>query len=280
MNIAILSGKGGTGKTLVSTNLAMYMNANYIDTDVEEPNGFIFLKPNIINTKNIEVDIPYIEQQKCIKCFKCIEFCKFNSLAKTKREILVFEKLCHSCGGCKLVCPNDAINYKKRFIGVIEEGKNSKINCKRGILNVGEPMATKIIENLVSNTDVNKINIIDSPPGTSCNVVNVLQKTDIALLVTEVTKFGLHDLDRAVKLVRKFNMPFGVIINRVINKDNIIEKYCEENHINIVGKINYDKNIAQIYSKGELLINYEEYEIIFKKLLQNVKEKLLCKYRY
>lgn len=280
MNIAVLSGKGGTGKTLVATNLAMYMKAEYIDADVEEPNGFIFLKPVTSSVRDIKVDIPYIEQQKCNKCYKCVDFCKFNSLAKGKNGIIVFEKLCHSCGGCKIVCTNKAIDYIKRNIGIIEEGRNSKINCKRGVLNVGEPMATKIIEELINNNDFKKTNIIDSSPGTSCNIVSILQKTDIALLVTEATKFGLHDLDRAVKLVKKFNIPFGVIINRVVSEDNIIDKYCKENNIEIIQKIRYDKNIAQIYSKGDLLINYEEYNVIFKNIFQSIKGKLLCKYRY
>lgn len=276
MNITILSGKGGTGKTLISTNLAMYMNANYIDADVEEPNGFIFLKPKVLHVKKVKVDIPYIQQEKCKKCYKCIDFCKFNALAKTQDKILVFDKLCHSCGGCKIVCPYQAIIYKKRTIGKIEEGKNSNITCIQGVLNVGEPMATKILDKLVKEDTSNNINIIDSPPGTSCNVVNILQKTNVAVLVTEATHFGLHDLKRAINLIEQFNIPYGVVINRVKNNDNLIEKYCKEKNIDIITRINYDKNIAETYSKGELLIKNKKYHNIF----QEIKEKLLCKYRY
>lgn len=277
MNLAILSGKGGTGKTFIATNLAMYMKSNYLDADVEEPNGFIFLKPKVVSKKNVFVENPIIDKEKCINCGKCANFCEFNALAKINNNILVFEKLCHSCGGCNIICPQGAIKYNKRNIGIIEEGENELINCKRGILNIGEPMATKVIESLLEDINIEKYNIIDSPPGTSCNVVNVLQKTDVAILVTEVTKFGLHDLDRAVKLVKKFNIPFGVIINRVIDNNSLIEDYLKNNNIVLLGKIRYDKNIAKTYSKGDLIVKEKEYEEIFESIFKKIKENLLCK---
>lgn len=274
MNIVVLSGKGGTGKTLVSTNLAKCMQSNYIDADVEEPNGFIFLKPIIEEKIDVKVKIPFINKDKCKKCFKCIEFCNFNALAKTNDKILVFDKLCHSCGGCKITCKFDAIEYIDKKVGIIEKGDSNNIKCFRGLLNIGEPMAVPVIKELLNNLD-EKLNIIDSSPGTSCNVVNILEHSDVAILVTEPTNFGLHDLDRAVKLVKKFNIPFGVIINRVTDKDNIITKYCNENKIEILGQIDYDKDIAVMYSKGELIINKDKYLNIFKKLTNNIKEKLL-----
>lgn len=274
MNIVVLSGKGGTGKTLVSTNLAKFMQANYIDGDVEEPNGFIFLKPIIEETIDVKVDIPFIDKDKCQKCYKCIEFCKFNVLAKTNDEILIFDKLCHSCGGCEIVCEADAIKYIDKKIGIIEKGYSDNIKCFRGLLNIGEPMAVPVIKELLNNLG-GKLNIIDSSPGTSCNVVNILEYADVAILVTEPTNFGLHDLDRAVKLVEKFNIPFGIIINRVTNKNNIITKYCNENKIEMLGQIDYDKDIAVAYSKGDLIINKNKYLNIFENLSNNIKEKLL-----
>ncbi len=276
MNIAVLSGKGGTGKTLISTNLALYMNGSYIDADVEEPNGFIFLKPIIFNKTDVEVDVPVIDNEKCKKCFTCVDFCEFNALAKTKDKVIIFDKLCHSCGGCKIVCKSEALKYKKKVIGTIEEGKSNYIYCKRGILNIGEPMGVPIIKKLLK--DLYKgLNIIDSSPGTSCNVVNILQYCDVAVLVTEPTNFGLHDLDRAVNLVKNLNIPFGVVLNRVTDEDNIIKEYCIKNKINILGEIKYDKDIAKIYSKGDLLISHIKYKEIFKNLSNNIKEKLLCK---
>ena len=274
MNIVVLSGKGGTGKTLVSTNLAKYMNANYIDSDVEEPNGFIFLKPDIKQKLDVKVKVPFIDNDKCKKCFKCTEFCRFNALANTNDKVLVFDKLCHSCGGCKIVCEFNAIEYVDKKLGIIENGITHDIKCSRGLLNIGEPMAVPVIKELLNNL-TEGLNIIDSSPGTSCNVVNILEHADVAMLVTEPTNFGLHDLDRAVKLVRKFNIPFGIVINRVTEKDNIITKYCIENKIEILGQIDYDKDIAIMYSKGELIINKDKYLNIFKDLSSTIKEKLL-----
>jgi len=274
LNIVVLSGKGGTGKTLVSTNLVKYMKANYIDADVEEPNGFIFLKPAIKEKIDVKVKVPFIDKDKCKKCFKCTEFCRFNALAKTSDKVLIFDKLCHSCGGCKIVCKFDAIEYVDKKVGIIEKGHSEGFKCSRGLLNIGEPMAVPVIKELLSNLG-GELNIIDSSPGTSCNVVNILEHADAAILVTEPTNFGLHDLDRAVKLVKKFNMPFAVVVNRVTEKYNIITKYCSRNKIEVLGQIDYDKDIAIMYSRGELIINKEKYLNIFKALSSKIKEKWL-----
>lgn len=276
INIVVLSGKGGTGKTLVATNLSILLNANYIDSDVEEPNGFIFLKPKIKEKTNVEVEIPFIDKDKCKLCFKCVNFCEFNALAKSKNKVLVFDELCHSCGGCKIVCPFNAINYKKKSIGVIEKGIINNINCSRGILNVGEAIAVPVIKKLLGDLD-NSINIIDSSPGTSCNVINTLSFANIAILVTEPTEFGLHDLKRAISVVKKMKIPFGIVINKVIDNDNIIKKYCNQNDITILGTIKYDRKIAELYSKGELLIENNDCKNMFDSIVSNIKEHLLCK---
>ena len=275
INIVVLSGKGGTGKTLVSTNLVLIMKANYVDADVEEPNGFIFLKPKIKNIDNVEVDIPSINTKLCQKCYKCVSFCEFNALAIVKNDILVFDKLCHSCGGCKIVCPFNAISYKKKTIGIIEKGISDDILCIRGVLNVGEMISVPLIKELLGNLESN-INIIDSAPGTSCNVVNTLNYANCAILVTEPTEFGLHDLKRAVALVEDLKIPFGVVVNRVIEHNNIIKKYCEEKKIKILSEINYEKKIAVLYSSGSLLIDDENYKKIFINLSKKIKEHLLC----
>lgn len=276
INIVVLSGKGGTGKTLVSTNLALCMGANYVDADVEEPNGFIFLKPKIEKVDSVEVDIPIIDTNKCQKCYKCMSFCEFNALAISKNEILVFDKLCHSCGGCKLVCPFDAISYKKKKIGIIENGNCRNIKCARGVVDIGEVISIPLIKKLLNNLN-SDINIIDSAPGTSCNVVNTLSYADCAILVTEPTEFGLHDLKRAVILVENLEIPFGVVINRVIKNNNIIKKYCESENIKILSEINYDKKIVELYSNGYLLVDNDSYKEVFNNLSKKVEEYLLCK---
>jgi MinD superfamily P-loop ATPase len=252
MNIAVLSGKGGTGKTTVSTNLALALKSNYIDCDVEEPNGFIFLNPKIDETKQVMVEYPVIDDNKCISCGKCVSVCQFNALAKVKNDIMLFEKLCHGCGACEISCQYDALTYKKRNIGKIEIGKVRGLNCNRGILNVSEPMAVPVIRELLKNLPKD-VNLIDCPPGTSCNVVTALKYADGAILVTEPSEFGLHDLKMAVELVKMYNIPFGIIVNKDDGKNNIIKKYCKDEQINLIGVIPYSRSTAILYSNGEIL---------------------------
>lgn len=272
MNIAVLSGKGGTGKTTVSTNLALAIKANYIDSDVEEPNGFIFLKPEITKKEDINVIYPVIDDEKCDMCGLCAKACQFNALARTKKDILLFQKLCHGCGACKVACPNDAIKFETRVTGIIEEGKVQDITCMRGLLNIGEPMAVPVIKSLLSKTYNEKVNIIDCSPGTSCNVVNILQGVHGAVLVTETTEFGLHDLKLAVQLVRKFKIPFGIVINKEISENNIIRDYCNEENIHVLGTIPYDREIAEIYSCGKMLFDFPKYKNIFEKIGEEIKK--------
>ncbi|QQY79851.1 MinD superfamily P-loop ATPase [Keratinibaculum paraultunense] len=275
MNIAVLSGKGGTGKTTISTNLALLLKANYIDCDVEEPNGFIFLKPEYITKQYVEVEIPEIDEENCTLCGRCVEICKFNALAKAKDKIILFDKLCHSCGACILACPIDAIKFTKRTIGVIEQGKKGEILLKRGLLNIGEPISVPILKELLKDLPEEEINLLDSPPGTSCNVVNVLNYADIAILVTEPTAFGLHDLKMAVELVKRLNIPFGLIINKYDENNLYLKEYIEEEGIKIVGYLPYKKEIAEAYSKGKILIEEKEYKDAFKNIANNIKEVLL-----
>ncbi|AOR24157.1 P-loop NTPase [Clostridium taeniosporum] len=273
MNIAVLSGKGGTGKTTVSTNLALALKSNYIDCDVEEPNGFIFLKPEINETKPVMVDYPFINDEKCVSCGKCVDVCQFNSLAKVKDDIVLFNKLCHGCGACKIACEYDALTYKKRELGKIQVGITRDISCSRGILNISEPMAVPVIRELLKNLP-NDTNLIDCPPGTSCNVVTALKYAHGAILVTEPSEFGLHDLKMAVELVKTYNIPFGIIINKDDGEDNIIKKYCIDEKINLIGVIPYSKNTAILYSNGEVLYDNLQHKVLFDKLSEQVKEVL------
>lgn len=272
MNIAVLSGKGGTGKTTVSTNLTLALKFNYIDCDVEEPNGFLFLKPNIKKSKEVMVEYPFIDDSKCISCGLCAKVCNFNALAKIKDDIMLFQKLCHSCGACEIVCDKNALIYKKRPIGIIEKGTIGNITCSRGLLNVGEPMAVPIIKELLKDSSCN--NLIDCPPGTSCNVVNTLKYVNGAILVTEPSEFGLHDLKMAINLVKLYSIPFGIIINKDDGKDNIIKKFCKKENINIIGTVPYDKQIAISYSNGELLYDNHKYKELFDQLTFSLKEVL------
>lgn len=275
MNIAVLSGKGGTGKTTVSTNLALALKSNYIDCDVEEPNGFIFLKPKVDKTEAVMVEYPIIDDDKCTACSACVEACQFNALAKVNDDIMLFEKLCHGCGACKIVCKYNAVIYNKREIGKIESGKVRNINCSRGILNISEPMAVPVIRQLLKSLSDKDINIIDCPPGTSCNVVNALKYADAAILVTEPSEFGFHDLKMAVELVKMYNIPFGIVINKDDDRDNVVKKYCREDKIKIIGTIPYKKDTAIIYSKGKVLYDDLHHKTVFDRLSKEVREVLL-----
>ncbi len=279
MNITILSGKGGTGKTTISTNLAVYLNSlgykiQYLDCDVEEPNGYIFLKPDLDRSIDVKVKVPDIEKSICINCGRCAENCNFNALAVTDDSVVVFEKLCHSCGLCSIVCPVGAIHELDRVIGKVEIGYGRGVKALRGLLNIGEPMAIPIIDKLKENIDKNMINVLDSSPGSSCKVINTLEDTDYAVLITEPTKFGLHDLEIAVKLVNKMKIPFGVVINKATEDDIIIEEYCKEQEAQIIGKIPFKKDIAKNYSKGKLLTNNEEVKKCLEKISVEVIRRL------
>lgn len=271
MNIAILSGKGGTGKTTVSTNLAMTLGISYVDCDVEEPNGFIFLNPTIQKQEDVFVEYPLIDQKRCVLCGACVKACKFNALAKAGKEIMVFEKLCHDCGVCKLVCKTGALSYGKRAIGRLERGEVKKIPCYRGILNVGEPMAVPVIRKLLKELP-KEDHLIDCPPGTSCNVVNALKYVNAALLITEPSEFGLHDLKMAVELVKLYHIPFGIIINKDDGKDNMIKAFCRTNEISLFGAVPYSMEAATLYSNGMMLCENDNFKKDFIDIAKKIKE--------
>lgn len=271
MNIAILSGKGGTGKTTVSTNLAITLGVSYVDCDVEEPNGFIFLNPTVQNSEEVFVEYPIINKEKCVLCGACAKACQFNALAKAGKEIVVFEKLCHDCGACKLVCKAEALSYVKRPIGKLENGVGKGIVCSRGILNVGEPMAVPVIRKLLGGLTEDD-HLIDCPPGTSCNVVNSLKYADAAILVTEPSEFGLHDLKMAVALVELYKIPYGIVINKDDGKENMIKNYCKESGISLYGTIPYSMEAAALYSKGSMLCEDDFYRNVFVNIAEKIKE--------
>ncbi|WP_124066201.1 ATP-binding protein [Clostridium sp. E02] len=274
MNIAVLSGKGGTGKTTVSTNLAVTLGIDYVDLDVEEPNGFIFLNPLIKKQENVSVEYPVVDQSKCVLCGACAKVCQFHAMAKAGKEIVIFEKLCHDCGACQIVCKTNALSYAKRSIGTMELGTSGEITCYRGVLNVGEPMAVPVIRKVLKALPKEN-HLLDCPPGTSCNVVASLNHADAAILITEPTEFGLHDLKMAVELVKRYKIPYGIIINKDDGQDNLIKQYCQKNHISLFGVVPYSMEAAAFYSKGIMLYEDEFYKTIFNGIALRVQEAFL-----
>ncbi len=280
MKIAVASGKGGTGKSTVSTNLAYFLSKIYkdvalLDCDVEEPNCHIFMKPDFNYSQSVCVPIPEINAEKCIACGKCAEVCQYNALAFVKDKVLVFGELCHGCGSCKLMCPVEAITEAGREVGVVESGYAQGFNFVHGKSRIGEAMSPPLIKAVkkYGNEKDFKLQILDCSPGTSCPVIAAVDGADFVIMVTEPTPFGFYDLKLAVDVIRKIGLPFGVVINRSCQNDKLIEDWAKEENINILTKIPDDRKIAECYSKGELVLRaMPEFKKHFEPLLNIVRE--------
>ena len=277
MIISVASGKGGTGKTTIATSLALSLNngVQFIDCDVEEPNAHIFLKPKIKQSKVVSIPVPKIDESKCTFCGRCAEVCAYNVLAVLKDKVLTFPHLCHGCGGCSLLCPQKAITEVNKEIGVVEIGKVNNLQFIHGKLNIGEVMSPPLIRAVKEYINPTRSVIIDVPPGTSCPVIEAVKGSDFCLLVTEPTPFGLNDLILAVEVLRRLKIPFAVVINRADIGDDKVGLYCQENKISVLMQIPFDKEIASLYSRGEMIIDTKkEYITKFKDLLESIKKLL------
>lgn len=255
MKIAVASGKGGTGKTTIATSLAFVAGkgATYADCDVEEPNGHLFLKPEIEKSEPFGVLVPHVNLDQCTFCGECREACRYNAIAVLPKTVMIFQELCHSCGGCVVVCPEKAISEKTRETGIIEIGKSNDIGFIHGKLNVGESMSPPLIYEVIRRLPDEGLVIIDAPPGTSCPVIATVKDADVCLLVTEPTPFGLNDLILAVEMVRALGVPFGVIINRDGIGDQNVDAYCLAQKIPVIARIPEQRKIAENYSRGYLI---------------------------
>ncbi len=258
MKIAIASGKGGTGKTTVGTNLARVLSKShkvqYLDCDVEEPNAHLFLHPEITHRRDATVVVPEVDENLCTSCGKCSEFCYFNAIASLANTTITFHELCHSCGGCVMVCPEKAIAEVERAIGVIEIGTAGDIEFVHGRLNIGEAISVPLIKQVIAHAKPDSVVIMDAPPGTACPVVGTLKGADKAVLVAEPTAFGLHDLSLAIDLIQELSMPVGVFINRSDIGDDRVERFCEANSLPVWGRLPHDRRIAEAYSRGTLAV--------------------------
>lgn len=258
LRIAVLSGKGGAGKTFVSTNLANVVeNSLYIDCDVEEPNGSFFIPFQNPNYTNVTVKIPVVNPLLCTGCRKCTSFCQFNALAMINHQIKVFEEVCHSCGGCSLVCEANAITEKNKIVGVITEDMSTTPKIRSGKLNIGEESGVPIIHQLLKNTHNRSIEVIDSPPGASCSVIESISNADYCIVVGEPTLFSLENLKMVVELIRGLQIPFGIVINKEINNDNLLKHYANNENIPILQSFPYNNEFANQISKGLLLTNHD-----------------------
>jgi MinD superfamily P-loop ATPase len=278
MIISVASGKGGTGKTLVATNLALSLKDRFrvqlLDCDVEEPNAHIFLKPKITQSEAVCIPIPVVDEEKCTHCRRCAEVCVYKAIAVLKNKVLVFPQLCHGCGACTYLCPDRAISEQGNEIGVVELGYSDGVDFVHGRLSIGEAMAPPVIRRVKQHVDPKKVAVIDVSPGTSCPVVEAIRGSDFCLLVTEPTPFGLNDLVLAVEMTRKMAIPCGVVINRAGIGDGKVEEYCSRENIPILLTIPLDTRIAGLYSRGQTLVEgMPEWRQRFVDLFDLIKEK-------
>ena len=257
MKIVVASGKGGTGKTTVATNLAKVspMPTCYADCDVEEPDGHIFLGPRITSTRRVSRPLPVVDETVCDRCGKCVDVCRFNAIAVIQTGVMIFEDLCHGCGGCKIVCPLDAVSEIGHEMGVIEKGKDGKVDFIGGRLDVGESITSPLVHAVKDELPEDGLSIIDSAPGTACPVVAAIHGADFCVLVTEPTPFGLNDLVLAVEMTRKLGVQFGVVINRDGIGNSDTEDYCRAEGVRILARIPDDRLIAEAYSRGEMIVD-------------------------
>ena len=274
MKIAIASGKGGTGKTSVAVNLALSLGKTQIlDCDVEEPNVHILLKPEIESSSPVELLVPEIMEEHCDYCGECARFCRYNALFIAGKTALVFPELCHSCGGCTLVCPKEAIREVPREIGRLMKGSAGEITLVYGEINVGEPLAVPIISAVKKEENKEILTILDAPPGTACPVVETIDGADYCIMVTEPTPFGLHDLQVAIEVVRKLEVPTGVIVNFAGIGDRGVYDFCEENDIPLLMELPFDRRIAELYSEGTPFVNeMPEWKERFRELVKGIRE--------
>jgi len=273
MKLVVASGKGGTGKTSIAVNLALSVGAGQIlDCDVEEPNVHIFLRPENPRRKPVELLVPEIDERKCTHCRRCSEFCQYKALFVVGDVAMVFSELCHSCGGCKLVCPEDAITEKPRQIGAVTVAETHGMGLVYGELNVGEALAVPVISAVKEYAEDDNLVILDAAPGSACPLVETVHGADFCLMVTEPTPFGLHDLQVATEVVKQLKVPLGVVVNFAGVGDQGVYGFCESEELPIIMEIPYDRRIAELYSRGVPFVSeMHEWRSRFRELLETVE---------
>lgn len=274
--IAVLSGKGGTGKTLISVNLAAAAgDAVYIDCDVEEPNGHLFFKPEMSSEEIVTANIPRIDEDRCDGCRACVDFCRFNALAFIKNKPVLFRDVCHSCGGCVLFCPQRAIREEEKAVGVIQSGLSEQVRVHSGFLNTGEASGIPIIRQLLKTRPAERDLpvLIDCPPGSACSVMESIKDADYCVLVAEPTVFGVHNLKMVCDLADVFHKPHGVVLNKCLEEENPAEAFCVAHAVPVLGRIPFDSKLGTITSNARIAAREQErYKALFSALLNTVMQ--------
>ena len=274
MKIAVLSGKGGTGKTFVSVNVAVAaQQATYIDCDVEEPNGHLFLKPEHVTVTSVDTLLPDFDADKCLGCRQCVDFCHFNALAFIRGKPKVFGDICHSCGGCVLVCPAGAVTERPRPVGRLERGTYQRLGVVTGILNLGEASAVPVIRAALAQGQAGEGHtVIDCPPGSGCPVLESVTAADYCVLVAEPTAFGLHNLQMVVEMVRLLQKPCGIVINKMDDPYAPLEDFCRQSGLPVLCRIPYSETLARLNAAAQIAYERDESSrVLFDLLLRRIE---------
>jgi MinD superfamily P-loop ATPase len=280
MKVAIASGKGGTGKTTIATNLALLLSrqhdtVSYIDCDVEEPNGHLFFKPEITKQIAATISVPVIDELRCTACGECTQFCQFKALVRLGKIVMIFPELCHGCGGCTRLCAQQAISEVDREIGIVRIGLKERLTFIDGCLHIGEAMSPPLIRKVLHQANDAGISVIDAPPGTSCPVITTVRETDFLVLVTEPTPFGLNDLALAIAMAKELAVPCGVVVNRADEGIDDVERFCKEKEIAVIARIPDLREVAEAYSQGKMALNaVPTMEKIYQQLWDAISERV------
>lgn len=275
MKIAVLSGKGGAGKTFVAVNLAAAVEkAVYIDCDVEEPNGRIFLKPEISGEESVNISLPRFDDRLCDGCRLCVENCRFHALVLVNGKPMLFPEVCHSCGLCGLVCPRGAVSEKEKPVGALELGKSGNVSVITGRMNIGEASGVPLIKAALRYAGAaDGLTLIDCPPGSACPVMECVRNADYCLLVAEPTAFGAHNFEMVYELACLFKKPCGAVFNKVDTAYQPLENFCRDRGIPVLCRIPYSEALARSGARGELAAENEgKTAEIFKSLLSRIRE--------
>lgn len=278
MKIAVASGKGGTGKTLLSTNLAWWIASQgrpvtYVDCDVEAPNGGLFLQPEGVTEERVRVPVPALRGETCSGCGECQRFCTSHAIIAVTDKVMVFPELCNSCGGCVTACPEDALEERPREVGSILRGHRGQLEVVTGRLDVGEARAVPVIQAALAAADDPSCQVVDAPPGTSCNTVESIRDADHLVLVTEPTPFGAHDLRLAVEMARALGLQMSAVINRASLGGTDVRRLLEDAQIPVVAEVPFDREISDAYARGERVVDRVA---SFRRVVDRLVDRLLC----
>lgn len=271
--IAVLSGKGGAGKTMLSTNMAYALarsgrKVTLLDCDVEEPNSHIFISSENVSAEDVKVRSPQeVNEKQCHHCGVCAKACKFNAITMINNRVLFFPSLCRGCGACMEVCPAQAIIEKERVIGRIFHGSGKGIDLHYGLLDLKEARMTVPLIKEVKRSAGEDVVILDSPPGTACPAVETVKDADVCVLIGDPTPFGIHDFKMAEAMCRQVGKVPLVVINRSGPEATEFSRYIHQKGLKAVSRISDSSQIARMCSNGQLVAeNDPDMEQVFLRI--------------